>query len=106
MPATAMLRRFRQQVQPSVDSIQEVAIQTSNFAAEYGAVGGGFFNFTMKSGTNQLHGSGVRLLCERGAERRHSFHRVPGHPDEHVGPPSAATTTASPRRPGRDPQSV
>jgi hypothetical protein len=45
------------QVQPSVDAIQEVTVQTSNFAAEYGLVGGGFFNYTMKSGTNQLHGS-------------------------------------------------
>ena len=46
-----------QQVQPSVDAIQEVAIQTSNFSAEYGQVGGGFFNYTMKSGTNTWHGS-------------------------------------------------
>ena len=45
------------QTQPSVDSIQEVAVQTSNFAAEYGQVGGGFFNFTMKSGSNNLHGT-------------------------------------------------
>jgi hypothetical protein len=45
------------QVQPSVDAIQEVTVQTSNFAAEYGQVGGGFFNYTMKSGTNQFHGS-------------------------------------------------
>jgi len=42
--------------QPSVDAVQEVAIQTSNYAAEYGQVGGGLFNFTMKSGTNQFHG--------------------------------------------------
>ncbi|MBZ5578286.1 MAG: TonB-dependent receptor [Acidobacteriia bacterium] len=45
------------QTQPSVDAIQEVAIQTSNFAAEYGQVGGGMFNVTMKSGTNQFHGT-------------------------------------------------
>src|SRR5580698_6215372 len=45
------------QTQPSVDAIQEVSIQTSNFAPEYGAVGGGFFNVTMKSGTNQFHGT-------------------------------------------------
>ncbi|HEY7337960.1 MAG TPA: TonB-dependent receptor [Bryobacteraceae bacterium] len=45
------------QVQPSVDSIEEFAIQTSNFAAEYGQVGGGFFNVTMKSGSNQFHGT-------------------------------------------------
>lgn len=41
----------------SVDAIQEVSVQTSNFSAEYGQVGGGYFNFTMKSGTNQYHGS-------------------------------------------------
>src|SRR5215470_17626138 len=52
---------FKQQNQinqAGVEAIQEVAIQTSNFAAEYGQAGGGYFNYTMKSGTNQLHGSG------------------------------------------------
>jgi len=43
--------------QPSVDAIQEVSIQTSNYSAEFGQVGGGVFNFTMKSGTNQFHGA-------------------------------------------------
>jgi hypothetical protein len=46
------------QTQPSVDAIQEVSVQTSNFAAEFGGSGGGFFNLTMRSGTNQYHGSG------------------------------------------------
>src|SRR5205085_8241321 len=45
------------QTQMSVDAIQEVAVQTSNFSAEFGQVGGGSVNFTMKSGTNQFHGS-------------------------------------------------
>ena len=45
------------QSQASVDAIQEVAIQTSNYAAEYGQVGGGVFNLTMRSGTNRFHGS-------------------------------------------------
>jgi len=52
---------FKQQNQinqAGVEAIQEVAIQTSNFAAEYGQAGGGYFNYTMKSGTNQYHGSG------------------------------------------------
>ena len=48
---------MNQHTQPSVDAIQEISIQTSNFAAEFGQVGGGFFNFTMRSGTNQYHGS-------------------------------------------------
>src|SRR5689334_13531257 len=46
-----------QENQPSADAIQEVAVQTSNYAAEFGQAGGGLFNITMKSGTNQYHGS-------------------------------------------------
>ena len=45
------------QTQPSVDAIQEFAVQTSNYSAEFGQAGGGLFNVTMKSGTNQFHGS-------------------------------------------------
>ncbi|MDE3161291.1 MAG: carboxypeptidase regulatory-like domain-containing protein, partial [Acidobacteriota bacterium] len=50
-------REQNQNVQAGVDAIQEVAIQTSNFAAEYGQAGGGYFNYTMRSGSNQLHGT-------------------------------------------------
>jgi hypothetical protein len=47
---------------PSVDAIQEFAIQTSNYAAEFGQAGGGLFNVTMKSGGNQFHGSGYEYF--------------------------------------------
>ena len=45
------------ELQPSVEAVQEFTLQTSNFSAEYGQVGGGIFNFTTKSGTNQYHGT-------------------------------------------------
>ncbi len=45
------------QVQPSVDAIEQVAVQTSNFSAEFGSVAGALFSVTMRSGTNQFHGS-------------------------------------------------
>lgn len=48
--------------QSGMDAIQEVSVQTSNFAAEYGQVGGGYLNLTMKSGTNQFHGSDYLYL--------------------------------------------
>ncbi|MCU1340237.1 MAG: hypothetical protein JWO19_5818 [Bryobacterales bacterium] len=51
-------RQFNQVSQASLDAIQEVTVQVSNFAAEYGQAGGGYFNYTMKSGTNSFHGSG------------------------------------------------
>ncbi|HEY7391498.1 MAG TPA: TonB-dependent receptor [Bryobacteraceae bacterium] len=72
------------QVQPGVDSIQEVTIQTSNFAAEYGQVGGGFFNYTMKSGTNQLHGSLYDYFVNEVLDAGTPFTADPSHPNEHV----------------------
>jgi hypothetical protein len=50
-------REFNQVNQASLDAIQEVTVQVSNYAAEYGQSGGGYFNYTMKSGTNSFHGS-------------------------------------------------
>jgi hypothetical protein len=56
--ATGNIWKIAQQnSQAGVDAIQEVAIQTSNFAAEYGQAAGGYFNYTMRSGTNSYHGS-------------------------------------------------
>src|SRR5579871_2630766 len=56
--SNGLARQLTQMTQPSTDAIQEMAVQTSNYAAEFGQAGGGYFNYTMKSGTNQLHGSG------------------------------------------------
>jgi hypothetical protein len=47
---------------PSVDSIAEVAVQTSNYAAEYGQSTGAVLSYTMRSGTNQYHGSAYDYL--------------------------------------------
>ncbi len=41
----------------SPDAIQEVAIQSSNFNAEFGGVSSALINQVIKSGTNQYHGS-------------------------------------------------
>ncbi len=48
---------YTQIAQPGVDSIQEIAYQTSNYAPEFGQAGSVVINMTMKSGTNQFHGS-------------------------------------------------
>ncbi len=44
-------------VRPPVDAIAEFNLQTSNFSAEFGRAGGAVLNATLKSGTNQFHGS-------------------------------------------------
>jgi hypothetical protein len=55
--SNGLWRQQNTQLQQGMEAIEEVAIQTSNYAAEYGQAAGGYFNFTMKSGTNQFHGS-------------------------------------------------
>src|SRR5260370_40250863 len=50
------------EAQPSVDAIQEINVQTANFNAEYGQAGGAIMNMTLKSGTNQLHGTAYEYL--------------------------------------------
>jgi hypothetical protein len=89
---TGNLNVFTQFTQPAVDAVQEVAVQTSNFAAEFGTVGGGIFNVTMKSGTNQFHGSGYDYMVNevlnahqpfthlRDVDRRHDFGFTLGGP--------------------------
>jgi hypothetical protein len=42
---------------PSVEAVQEMKVQTNTFDAEFGRAAGGVVNVTVKSGTNQLHGS-------------------------------------------------
>jgi hypothetical protein len=59
---SALNPRVSDESQPSVESIEEFTLQTSNFAAEFGQVSGGLFNFTSRSGTNQLHGSGYEYF--------------------------------------------
>ncbi len=69
----------QQNSQGSVDAIQEVAIQTSNFNAEYGQAAGGYFNYTMKSGTNTVPWRRYDYFVNEGLERRSALYR-PMHP--------------------------
>ncbi len=50
---------------PPPDAIQEFKVQTSNFSAEFGRAGGAVLNASIKSGTNQLHGSAWEFLRNR-----------------------------------------
>ena len=52
------------QTQGSVDAMQEFSVQTSNYSAELGQAGGGLFNVTMRSGTNQFHGGAYEYFVD------------------------------------------
>ncbi|MBM3724524.1 MAG: TonB-dependent receptor [Acidobacteria bacterium] len=42
---------------PMLDSVQEFRVNTSPYAAEFGRTGGGIVSFSIKSGSNSLHGT-------------------------------------------------
>jgi hypothetical protein len=50
-------------MEPSVDAVDELTLQTSSYAPEFGQVNGGLFNFTAKSGTNQFHGTAYEYFA-------------------------------------------
>ena len=87
------------QNQPSADAVQEMAVQTSNYAAEFGQAGGGLFNITMKSGTNQFHGSGYEYFENEALNAGDPFSFNAGTPADpsggNSGPEAAATISAA-----------
>jgi hypothetical protein len=51
-----------QVVQLSPDAVQEFRLETNNFSAEYGRAGGAVINATIRSGSNQFHGTVYNYL--------------------------------------------
>jgi hypothetical protein len=57
-------------VAPAIDGLQEFAIQTSQYSAEFGRAGGGVINLAIKSGTNDFHGFGYDYLRNNNLDAR------------------------------------
>ncbi|MEO5924634.1 MAG: TonB-dependent receptor [Bryobacteraceae bacterium] len=72
-PTSARLLGYTGQTQPSVDAIEEVAIQTSNFSAEFGTSGGAVVNMVAKSGSNQYHGSVYDYMINEALNARQPY---------------------------------
>jgi hypothetical protein len=49
-------------VEPSLDALEQVQVETSNYSAEYSRTGGGIANLITKSGTNAFHGSAFEFM--------------------------------------------
>jgi hypothetical protein len=60
----------------SVEAVTQFAVQSSNFSAEYGQAMGAFYNFTTKSGSNQLHGSAYELWANEVLDAAHPFNHL------------------------------
>ncbi|MEZ5398445.1 MAG: carboxypeptidase regulatory-like domain-containing protein [Bryobacteraceae bacterium] len=61
------------EVNPSVDAIAEFKLITNNYSAEYAHALGGITSFTMKSGTNDLHGTAFHFLRNEKLDARGFF---------------------------------
>jgi hypothetical protein len=64
--AATYLSGFSGESSPSVEALQELKVQVGGVSAEYGRTQGAVFNYTMKSGTNQVHGSGYGGMKNEG----------------------------------------
>src|SRR5580692_7358558 len=60
-------------VQPMIEAVQEVEIQTGTYSAQYGAYLGVHINMITKSGTNQVHGSVLEFVTNQIFDARNFF---------------------------------
>ena len=60
-------------IDPPVETVQEVRVLSNNYAAEYGGSAGGVIIATTKSGTNQFRGSGFEYFRHDALDARDFF---------------------------------
>jgi len=65
---------------PSVDSVEEFAVEETNFSAEYGFTGTVLTNIVTRSGSNQFHGSAYDFLRNRALDANNFFNNEAGIP--------------------------
>jgi hypothetical protein len=75
------------EVNPSVDAIGEFKLITNNYSAEYAHALGGITSFTMKSGTNDIHGTAFYFVRNEKLDARGFFSatKAPAKQNEYGG---------------------
>ena len=63
----------KEAVKPSIDAISEFKVITNGFAAEYGRTSAGIVSLSIKSGTNDLHGTGFGFFRDESMDARNFF---------------------------------
>ena len=67
-------------VKPSIDAIEEVTVQTNEYAPESGRTAGGVVSIITKSGTNTFHGSAYEFFKNDKLNARNPFDPGPAFP--------------------------
>ena len=68
-----MQDRKMQVVVPSLDAVAEFKVETSNYSAEFGRNSGALMIVSIKSGSNQFHGSGYEYIRNDYFDARDTF---------------------------------
>src|SRR5882672_2967446 len=77
--------RGRAVLNPTIEAVEEVKVQIHTYDAEMGRTGGGVFNVTAKSGTNDYHGSGFYQTRPVWGQSENFFNAVQGLTKEQSG---------------------
>ena len=92
-------------VMPSIDSLSEFRVMTSNYSAEYGLVSGATISTAVKAGTDKIHASAWWFGRNDALDARNFFNPAPQHVTElrfnlwgfNVGGPVEFKKTANPK---------
>jgi hypothetical protein len=84
---------------PPVDATQEFRVQTNNFSAEFGRTGGAVVNLSIKSGSNQFHGSVWRVFRNDKLDANNFFLNRAGKASRHCANQIGASLGPYPARP-------
>jgi trimeric autotransporter adhesin len=72
--------RNRASANPSIESLEDVKVQVHTYDAEMGRTGGGVFNTTLKSGANEMHGTGFFQTRPQWGQTNNYFSEEAGLP--------------------------
>ncbi|PYS04832.1 MAG: hypothetical protein DMG12_09195, partial [Acidobacteria bacterium] len=72
--------RNRATANPTIESLEDVKVQVHTYDAEMGRTGGGVFNTTLKTGSNEFHGTGFFQTRPIWGEQNNFFSQKKGIP--------------------------
>src|SRR5437762_8793729 len=97
VPITDM--RNRASANPTIEALDDVKVQVHTYDAEMGRTGGGVFNTTLRSGTNNFHGTGFYQTRPIWAEKNNYFSEIAKTAAEQAGDSVTAAKLAKPNNP-------
>ena len=91
--------RNRASANPTIEALDDVKVQVHTYDAEMGRTGGGVFNTTLRSGTNNFHGTGFYQTRPLSLEKNNYFSDIARQQALNAGDTATAALLAKPNNP-------